>query len=340
VILRTLGSSALALTGVLAFAVPAGSAPDPYAEAASGIVCPPGPPGWFVKGDGPDGRFVLTPLTVDAGPAGGAGAAEDAGADTPLPNEYGGSAVEVDCNYWTNQGGHLIVAVRYALPTDFNPFSDFYVGCMTNTTGIGGPTGPQPWDNQGRLYRVLSNTSWSYATFGDSYNQLSGNEVGAFEAITRAMLKTAEPVAHTCSLKVQPTAPTTLWTFGFDANVKNNGITTTGGTSVTFMTRPNVNGGTGQLGDLKAADIVLNMTKGSKKVGSVTLQVTQPVSFTYSYGAAIRTLVQVKSSTYAPCRVGATGTLTVTSSVGAVTLQVCHTALLQGTGATNGNVSD
>ena len=42
-----------------------------------------------------------------------------------------GSAVEVDCNYWTNQGGHLIVAVRYALPSDFNPFSDFFVGCSS-----------------------------------------------------------------------------------------------------------------------------------------------------------------------------------------------------------------
>jgi hypothetical protein len=309
----------------LVVALPASPAADPYADAASIIKCPSGPSGWFVKGEGPDGRYVLTPLTTQSDSVGSFG--------------YGGTAVEVDCNYWTNAGNHLIVAVRYALPTDFNPFADFYVGCNTNTTGIGGPTGPQPWDDVNRLYRVLSPTSWSYATFYDAYRQLHGGDVGAFEAVTRQMLKSAQPVAHTCNLSLTPQAPATIWTFGFDANVKQNGMTTTGGTSGSFVTKPNEHGGIGQLGSLEATDIVLTMTRGSHTVGSVTLGVVQPVSFAYTYGAALRAIVKVKSSSFAPCRVGATGTLTVTSSVGAVTLQVCHRALLAGTGSTNGNIT-
>jgi hypothetical protein len=306
----------------LALASAATSAADPYADAASVITCPNGPSGWYVP-PGSDGRYVLTPLTTSA----------NTGA-------YGGTQVNVDCTYWTHQGGRLTVSVRYALPTDFNPYADFFIGCKTNTTGIGGPTGPKPWDTTDRLYRVLSDSSWSYATFYDAYAQLQGNEVGTFEGIARSMLKDAEPIAHNCQLSLQPTAPSTLWTFGFDANVTNNGLTTTGGTSGTFLTKPNETGGVGQLTRLKAAAIVLKMTQGSKAVGSVTLKLTQAVSFSYTYGAAFRALVQVKSSTYAPCHVGATGTLIVTSSVGKVTLQACHRALLQGTGSTNGNITN
>ena len=306
----------------LALALPADSVADPYADAASVITCPSGPSGWFVP-PGSDGRYVLTPLTTTA----------NTGA-------YGGTQVNVDCTYWTHQGGRRTVTVRYALPNDFNPFADFYIGCKSNKMGIGGPTGPKPWDNHDRLYRVLSDTSWSYATFFDAYGQLQGNEVGTFEAITRTMLKSAEPVAHNCGLKLVETAPQILWTFGFNANVQSNGLTTTGGTAGTFMTRPNQNGGTGALGELKAGVIVLKISRGSKPVGSVTLRVTDPVSFTYSYGAELRALVQVSTSTYAPCHNGATGTLTVSTNTRKATLQVCHRNLIQGTGDTNAHISD
>jgi hypothetical protein len=311
----------------MALALPASSVADPYADAASVITCPAGPAGWFVP-PGTEGRYVLTPLTVSGGD------------ENEAPEAYGGSQVNVDCTYWTQQGGRLTVSVRYALPIDFNPYADFYIGCKTNTMGVGAPTGPQPWNNQQRLYRVLSNVSWSYATFYDAYDQLQGSDITSFEAITRQMLKDAEPIAHTCALNLQATAPQTLWTFGFDANVKNAGLTTTGGTSGTFFTRPNVNGGTGQLTQLKAVDIVLTMSHGSKKVGAVTLHVTQPVSFTYSYGAVLRALVQVSASTYAPCRFGATGTLTVDTNTQTATVQVCHRNLVEGTGSTNAHISN
>jgi hypothetical protein len=206
--------------------------------------------------------------------------------------------------------------------------------------GIGGPTGPKPWNTTDRLYRVLSPTSWSYATFYDAYAQLSGNEVGAFESITQTMLKSAEPVAHDCSLAKSATAPTILWTFGFDASVKNGGLTTTGSASGSFMTRSNDTGGVGFLGDLKASTIVVKVAHGAKPVGAVTIQVTQPVSFTYSYGAALRALVKVSSSTYAPCHVGATGTLVVSTNTRTATLQVCHRNLIEGTGTTNAHISN
>jgi hypothetical protein len=248
--------------------------------------------------------------------------------------------VNVDCTYWTHQGGRLTVSVRYALPSDFNPYADFYIGCNTNTMGLDSPTGPFLWDSTHRTYRVLSSKSWSYATFYDAYAQLQGGEVGTFEGITRQLLKDAEPIAHGCTLNLGPTAPTTLWTFGFDATVTNNGLTTTGGTSGSFITKPNDNGGVGELGSLKAQDIVLKMTRGSQSAGSVTLRITQPVSFAYSYGAYFKALVQVKSSSFSPCAVGAMGTLTVSSSLSRATLQVCHRAMLDGTGRTNANVSD
>ena len=198
---------------------------------------------------------------------------------------------------------------------------------------------PKPWDNTERLYRVLSPTSWSYATFYDAYARLQCNEVGAFEAITRTMLKSAEPVAHNCNLALTATAPT-LWTFGFDAKVTNNGLTTTGSTTGTFVTRPNENGGIGSLTQLKASNIVGKVSHGSKQVGAVTIRVTQPVSFKFSYGAALRALVQVSSSTYAPCHTGPTGTLTVSTNTRTATLQVCHRNLIEGTGNTNAHISD
>ena len=53
-----------------------------------------------------------------------------------------------------------------------------------------------------------------------------------------------------------------------------------------------------------------------------------------------RALVQVSSSTYAPCHVGATGTLIVSTNTQTASLQVCHRNLIQGTGSTNAHISN
>ena len=120
----------------------------------------------------------------------------------------------------------------------------------------------------------------------------------------------------------------------------SGGLTTTGGTTGTFMTTPDQSGGIGSLGQLKASDIVVKVARGSKQLGAVTIHVTQPVSFKYAYGAALRALVQVSSSTYAPCHVGATGTLIVSTNTQTASLQVCHRNLIQGTGSTNAHISN
>jgi hypothetical protein len=304
---------------------------DPFAVAAAPIVCPAGPPGWLLGGNGwatggggIDGRFVLTPRTVIEGAL-----------------LYGGTQAQVECNYESRStaGNHLVVLVRYALTRSFNPYADFFIGCKTNKMGIGGPTGPQPWDSVARTYRVLSDVSWSYGTFIDYYNELSSGDVGRFEDVARTMLKSAEPVAHNCDLKLVPTAPQQVWFFAFNANVKNNGLTTTGGSSGSFATRPNDRGGTGELGALKARAIVLKISRGSKTVGAVAIKITGPKSFTYSYGAELKALVRVTSSSYLPCHQGATGTLTVSTNTGLATLQVCHRNLLAGTGDINAHIS-
>jgi hypothetical protein len=307
---------------------------DPDVAGAATIACPSGPPGWPLGGSGwatlgggVNGRFVLTPRTVLVGP--------------DMTIAVGGTQVQVECNY--QAGGrevdHIVVLVRYALPRSFNPYADFYIGCKTNRMGIGGPTGPKPWDTKDRTYRVVSDKSWSYATFIDSYALLKSNEAAAFSAIARTLLKSAEPVAHDCKLALVETGPQNLWSFSFNANVKSKGLTTTGGTSGTFMTRPNEQGGTGQLGQLRAEPIVLKIRKGSKVVGNVTLLVTQPLSFKYAYGYELRAEVKVAATTYPPCKKGATGTLMVSTNTGGATLQVCGRNVIQGTGSTGARIS-
>jgi hypothetical protein len=81
------------------------------------------------------------------------------------------------------------------------------------------------------------------------------------------------------------------------------------------------------------------MTRGSKSVGSVTYTITGPKSFKYSYGAELQALVRVTKSTYAPCHVGATGTLTVSTNSRTAVLQVCHQNMIAGTGTTNANIT-
>jgi hypothetical protein len=333
------GAPGAILACALGFAVPAVAAePDPDKAAAEVITCPPGPPGWPLGGNGfstagdasagaggVNGRAVITPRTVLVGP--------------DMTIAVGGNQVQVECNY--QKGGrsvdHIIVLVRYALPRSFNPYADFYIGCKTKGSVA---TMSKPWDIKDRVYRVVSSKSWSYATFSDPYAVLEGNEAAGFQAIARTLLQRGEPVAHDCKLALKETGPLSLWTFGFNANVKNNGLTTTGGTLGTFTTRPNPQGGTGQLGHLNAHPIVLKIRKGSKLVGTVTLLVTQPLSFKYSYGFELRAEVKVTATTYAPCKKGATGTLMISTITRAATLQVCGRNVIQGTGTTRPQLSE
>jgi hypothetical protein len=293
-----------------------GAAADPYADAAAGIVCPAAPSGWTnPAGDG--GRFVLTPLTL----------AGDDGA-------YGGDDVEVDCGYFTSGGKHLMVGVRYALPQDPNPFADFDIGCTLNDFAAGVPTGAYGWNTTDRVYRVVGEERWSYATFYDFLGQLAPSDVGAFEAIARTMLRSAEPNAHECGVAHlgQAVALSSSWAFGFDVTSNANGGATHATGEGTFALRANPNGGTGTLLDLRAQPLDVTLTAKGSRPRTVELRVVAPRDFRSSYGATFHARVAVAASTFPPCRAGAAGTLTVSTSAGYVRLDVCGRRLVQAGG--------
>ena len=302
---------------------------DRWAEAASGIVCPAGPAGWVLGGSGwatagagIDGRYVRTPLSV-----------LDAGA------RAGGDQAQVECNYMsrTSEGSRLVVLVRYAVPESLNPFADFFVGCKTNRMGIGAPTGPKPWDARDRIFRVVSDVSWSYATFIDGLSQLrGGSDVRGFEQVARTMLKSAEPVAHNCQLSKEAVPIGSYWLFGFDASVKHKGLTTTGAGTGSFSSTPSSSGVTSVIGGLRAEKMSLTISRGTKRIGVITFRVLSPVWFKYSsYGAELKIAVRVSASSYKPCAAGAKGTLTLSTNTNAAALQICGRAMLRGDGTTN-----
>jgi hypothetical protein len=319
--IRVLGTVAVIFASFLACSTRASALSDPYADAASVIICPAGPSGWSVPGDS-TGRVVEDPLTPISG------------------GVWGGDQVNVDCNYQTSAGGHLKVTVRYALPAvAFNPITDFDIGCDSNVGPAGAATAPMAWHSKTRLYRVLSSKAWVYATFEDPYHQLDSGEVGVFESVARRMLAKAVPEAHGCKITLAPQALKTLWAFSFDAKVSNDGLTTTGGTTGTFYAATSAGAVGGAVTQLQSDEIGLQIANGSTSVGSVLIRLMQPSSFSLQSGPVLTTQLQVVQSTYAPCSVGATGTLTIDGS-GTATVQICNQNLLAGTGSDNALIID
>jgi hypothetical protein len=309
------------LIAAAAAAVAASSAPgasvDPYANAAANVVCPAAPTGWFNPA-GPGGRFVLTPLDVPG--EGG---------------EYGGSDIEeVDCGYFTSAGKHLIVDVRYALPRDPNPFADFNVGCTLNDLAAGVPNGAYAWNTTDRVYRIVSEQRWSYATFHDFFGQLAPTDVAGFQAIAGSMLHASEPNAHECGLAHlgQAVATRSDWAFGFDVTATANGATTHATGEGAFAVRANPEGGTGTLLDLRAQPIAVSVTAKGAKPRSVTIRVVAPRDFRSSGGATFHARVAVTASTLPVCRVGALGMLTVSTDTDSVRLDICGRRLLDADG--------
>jgi hypothetical protein len=326
--LPVFGATLLVVAGILVLAATSSAATsatptttgDPYLVAARVITCPHAPIGFKLL-RGSAGRFVLTPLSS-------------------MNESPGGTSVQVTCNYVTQKGGVLLaVAVRYALPTNVNPFNDFDIGCTSLSTQKTAGSGSLPWSTQGRIYRVASPTSWSFASFDDSSAVLTSTDEPAFETIAQTMLESAGPIAHNCKLANTAPQAQTVWTFSFNAHVQSHGLTTTGGTLGTFVTAPQP-GGEVALGALKARDIVLKISQGTQTVGSMTVALTRAVSFDYSAEGALKAAVLVKSSTYAPCHSGTTGLLTVAVTTRTVTLQVCNRNLFAGTGVTGPSITN
>jgi hypothetical protein len=315
---RVLGRTPAILLAALAVAAPLAPAAsvDPFADAAANVVCPAAPAGWFNPG-GDGGRFVLTPLTP--------------GGDDGL---YGGSDIEVDCGYFTNAGKHLTVVVRWALPQDVNPFADFDIGCTLNDFAAGVPTGAYGWNTTDRVYRVVSDQRWSYATFYDYLGQLAPADVGGFESIARTMLHASEPDAHECGIANlgRPVALRSNWAFGFDVTATANGGRTHATGEGTFAIRADPEGGAGTLLDLRAQALAVTVTAKGARPRTVRLRVLAPRDFRSSYGATFHARVAVTGSTLPACRVGAAGTLTVSTATDDVRLDVCGRRLVDAGG--------
>jgi len=249
------------------------------------------------------------------------------------------------------------VTVNYALPTaDFNPYSDFDLGCTSKSlaAAAGAPIGDLAWNTKRRTYRIVSRTDWSYAAFEDPTAELATSDVSGFEAVARTLLKRSAPAAHNCTLpgKGAPASPPKSWTFGFSANVINNGLefsaqTTGGGV---FTTKATLTGSASDITQLELPDITLGVTTycgpdpacaaAAMPRESLTLHVDGN-ALAFRSDASVSTLelpIAVTSSTYPPCVAGTTGTLTITTT-GAnssapsadVVLDICGSNLFQGT---------
>jgi hypothetical protein len=265
------------------------------------------------------GRLVTSPFTNrHEGPA-------------PEQQPVGGYEIEVNCNYFTKTGRHIEVGVGYDLPIDPNPYNDFDVGCAaTNAARASGPSGTQAWDPTLRVYRIVSLTRWADAVFSDFQNQLRPGEVPSFEAVTRQLMRNAEPYAHACKVVTSPTRVSEIWQFSFDATVVDRGVvTTTTGTSGSFVAKPDANGRTRTLTRLTASDIVVKV--GGQ--GSVTLRVGRGLSFDLIHGAGtLRAVVTVARSSYAGCHAGLAGLLRLKAANQTAALDVCGRNLLAGRG--------
>jgi hypothetical protein len=297
---------------------------DPYADQAEKVPCPAAPAGWF-EPDGAAGRTVLTPLTaVNGGPS-------------DPTTFFGAPVVQVDCHYRTQAGKDFDVAVRYVLPMDLNPWNDFYIGCTVTGHPQNAATSAKAWDEKDRIFRIVGVKTWSLATFIDDLKQLTPADVPRFEAIAKKMFDDAQPFAHNCKLEGNGKAVEVkaLWTFSFDANTTTSGVTSTGGTTGSFITSGDTpTGGVGTIGNLQANDFRLRVTgKGGK--GSLEIHVGEPIDFHHGYGATLRAHIVVLDSNEDGCSKGATGQLKLAVTLltpPSVAVQVCGHTYLAGKG--------
>jgi hypothetical protein len=289
---------------------------DPFA--ATGVDCPAAPSGWFL----PDsGRSVFSPLTnPHEGPA-------------PEQQPVGGYQMRVNCDYYTTSGRHLELSVSYALPMDPNPYNDFDIGCGAASSSAGPSVGALPWSPTTRIYRIVSATRWADAVFYDNLGQLQPNDVAPFEKATQRLMQSAEPAAHSCTLVTKPSLVTEIWNFSFDATVLQQGVHTNAGSSGSFTTTTSQGAQSRAVTTLKMSRIVLTVSgQGLAQPASVTLSAIRGLGFRWNRGATIQVAVKVNRSSYAVCKPGATGKLTISTQTRTVELNVCGRSLLQGSG--------
>ena len=302
----------------------AGASADPYRDQAERIPCPPAPAGWTNPPESDGGRYIITPFT----------AVELTDDPTTL---VGAPIVQLDCHYRLARGEDIPVSVRYALPIDINPWNDFYIGCSSVNHEQAVSTTDHAWNTRERVYRLVGDKTWSLATFIDAGQMLRTADVPRFEAVTKAMLKSAQPYAHNCKLagNGDPVGVKSLWTFNFDVTTKKAGVTSSATTRGSFVTASVSENTFGSIANLFAADFHLNV-KSKGKTHSLGIRVGAPIAFSHGYGSNLRTHVLVTASNDPGCRKGSQGTLLVSSqnlTPPHVALRVCGQTYLDGKGA-------
>jgi hypothetical protein len=311
----------LALPSAIAFALvvwlqPAGAA----VPNANSIACPSAPAGWSTPTGG-GARSVRSPNPGDA---------------TPADLDPGSDQVTLTCGYLSTDGKKRLfsVIVNYAVPYDFNPYSDFYVGCVTKL-GVGLPNGDLAWNKKVRRYRILSLNAWTYAGFYDLYHTLAESEVKRFKGVAQALLRRSVPAAHNCELPGKGGAaqvPKT-WSFMVYANLTADGVTIqTNGGGGGFTTTVDTKGAIAGVDDLSGKDLLLLIGSPQAPPQRVTVRYGKALSFKTTPVKTLTLSVEVVDSGYGGCEVGSTGTLTI-SNAPSVTLELCGRTLLQGSTA-------
>jgi len=300
----------------------AGASGDPYSDQAEKIACPAAPSGWSSPADG--GRTVLTPLTpLSSG--------------TDPTTYFAAPVVEVDCHYATASGKEIEVLVRYALPTDINPWNDFYIGCTVTGHPQNVATAAHAWSESQRIYRVVGAKTWSLATFIDDLKALTPADVPHFESVADAMLAAAQPLAHDCTLAGGggPVDIKSIWTFRFDARTTSGGISSSAKTSGSFVTTASTTGvGVGAITNLFANDFRLRVAEHGK-TGSIEVHIGDPIVFRHGSGSLLRAHVVVLGSNEHGCAKGSVGTILLSLqylSAPRVAVHVCGQTYLDGKG--------
>ena len=282
------------------------------AARADSFACPSAPSGW----------------TSASGGAQFWGPDQNPGADTE----------RITCSYLNAKGQGIGIVVNFALPTDLNPVDDFYYGC----SGLGAV----PWSDTQRIYQLTSATHWLDANFSDPYQLTTGNQVTQFEAMTRVMLSTAQPLAHACAVKVAPTPALAGWLFDFEFALSGKSGFAFGGIGTHVPAQGKIAGVSSyaipdgsfqtkgpaqhpQVATLSAPVVPITVVTGSTK-HTVTIKLLGATRFSFTEiragqlaVAALLLRVQVIHSTLTTCPVGSQGSLTLSTIPASVRLKLC-----------------
>jgi hypothetical protein len=260
----------------------------------STIQCPSPPAGWSRP---PVSKSVSTPENTNPGYGGNY---EQVGA--------GGNNATVNCVYHDTSAKQVNVILSFALPTDLNPFNDFFFGCSKGDVG---------WNNTGRVYRIASADQWAIATLMDPSRYMSPGDVPKFEAIARRLLQNGNGYGHSCSLVLRPTQ--ILSRYFFDIRVGGTNL------SASFWTPSSP-----EKGNLY---VITKVTPATAAMSVDTSSGTRVLAVKLTHGidyrlATARTPLQARfgirltSSTVAGCGRGATGTLAIAAPL-SVTITAC-----------------